>query len=195
VGTKRRALDDAPRVYVDNRQQWRAWLQANHQRDAGIWLCFYKKHHSKYLPWGDIVQEALCFGWIDSLPRRLDDDRTMLYVSPRKPGSPWSGINKRHVAELEERGLLHSAGRAKIDAARKDGSWELLDDVEAMQVPDDLAAALDRVPGARAGYAALTDGRKRGLLWWVKTAGTASTRQSRIDKTAAAAAEGRAANE
>ena len=194
MGTKvRRRLDEAERVHVRNRAEWRAWLQDHYQQPDGIWLVFYKKHHPLYLPWGDIVQEALCFGWIDNLPRKLDQDRTTLYVAPRKPGSPWSGLNKRHIEVVADAGLMHPAGQAKIDAAKADGSWALLDDVEAMLVPDDLAAALDGIAGARNAYEGFTPGVKRGLLWWIKSAKTDATRAARIGKTAAQAALGKAA--
>lgn len=194
MGSKARAIDRAERVAVTNRAEWRAWLTANHTRESGIWLVFYKKRHALYLPWNDIVQEALCFGWIDSLARKLDDDRTMLYVSPRKPGSAWSGLNKKHIAELEDTGLIHPAGQAKIDAARRDGSWTLLDDIEAMLVPSDLAVALDGTPGARAGYDSFRPSARRGLLWWIKCARTEATRHARIARTAEQAARGKVAN-
>ena len=187
-------LDRAPRVAVANRAEWRAWLLANHTLPQGIWLVFHKKHHRLHLPWRDIVQEALCFGWIDSTKRRVDDDRSMLYVSPRRPGSPWSGLNKRHIVEITEAGLMHPSGQARIDAAREDGSWTLLDDVEAMVLPPDLIAALDTRPGARAAFDSFTPGAIRGLLWWIKSARTASTRAARIERTAVAAADGRVAN-
>ncbi|MBT8494709.1 MAG: YdeI/OmpD-associated family protein [Deltaproteobacteria bacterium] len=194
MGGKRRALDAAERVEVANRAQWRAWLAGNHRRTSGIWLVVFKKHHPHYLPWADIVQEALCFGWIDSTNRRLDDDRTMLYLSPRKPGSPWSKINKRHIAELESSGLMQPAGRAKIDAAKRDGSWVLLDDVEAMIMPRDLEASFAEQPDARRNYDRFPDGAKRGLLWWIKSARTEATRQNRVAKTVAQAASGKIAN-
>lgn len=194
MGGKPRAVDRKLRVEVANRAQWRDWLEANHRQTEGVWLVYHKKHHPLYLAWQDIVQEALCFGWIDGQAKRLDADRTMRYLSPRKPGSPWSALNKKHIAELNEQGLMRAAGRDKIAAAKRDGSWTLLDDVEALIVPEDLAEALASTPGARANYDAFTRSHKRGLLWWVKSARTAKTRADRIDRVANAAAQGRVAN-
>ena len=194
MGSKARAIDSAERVEVANRAELRAWLARNHRQAGGIWLIFYKKHHALYLPWGDIVQEALCFGWVDSQKRRLDDERTMLYLCPRRPGSPWSGLNKKHIAGLEKTGLIHPAGQARIDAAKQDGSWTLLDDIEALIVPPDLARALDGIPGARDGYDRFRPSAKRGLLWWIKSAGTEATRNARIARTAEQAARGEVAN-
>lgn len=194
MGGKRRAIDSAERVEVASRAEWRAWLAARHRQTEGIWLVFHKKHHPLYLAWEDVVREALCFGWIDGLARRFDDDRTMRYISPRKPGSPWSALNKRHIAELEECDLIRPAGREKIEAAKQDGSWTLLDDIEAMIVPKDMADALASTPDARVNYDAFAPSAKRGLLWWVKSARTTATRDARIARVAADAAQGRVAN-
>jgi len=194
VGFKTRSIDGAERVEIKSRAEWRAWLSRNWERESGIWLVVYKKHHRHYLPWDDIVQEALCFGWIDSTRRRLDVDRTMLYVSPRKPGSHWSKINKQHLQELAAKALIHPAGLSKVNAARADGSWTLLSDIEAMVVPDDLGRALNATPGARAGFEGFTPGAVRGLLWWIKSARTDETRRKRIERTTREAARGRVAN-
>jgi uncharacterized protein YdeI (YjbR/CyaY-like superfamily) len=191
---KRRPLEDIPRVEVKARAELRAWLVANHAESDGVWLATYKKHRPEhYLAWGEIVQELLCFGWIDGLTRRLDEDRSMIYVCPRKRGSGWSRINKGHIEALEAAGLIEAAGRAVIDRAKADGSWSFLDDIEALVVPGDLATALDALDGARAGYEGFTIGQKKQLLWWVKSAKRAATRASRIAATAEAAAQGRPA--
>ena len=138
-----RPLQDAPEVEVQSRAELREWLAANHARASGVWLVSGKKAAgATYLPYEDIVQECLCFGWIDSLGRAKDDLRSMLYISPRKPGSNWSRVNKAHVQELEARGLIAPAGLAAIDRAKQDGTWTALDGVEALEVPPDLAAAL-----------------------------------------------------
>ncbi len=190
------ALDDKPRVEVETRAAWRAWLTANHDRSDGIWLVTFKKHcGERYLSYDAYVEEALCFGWIDSLPRKLDADRRMHYLCRRRPGSPWSGLNKRRVAQLQAAGLMTPAGQALIDQAKQDGSWTLLDDIEALIVPDDLAAALDALPGAAAGFEGFSKSAKRGLLWWIKSAKRAATRANRIEKTARGAAVGAVANQ
>jgi uncharacterized protein YdeI (YjbR/CyaY-like superfamily) len=182
------AKDDYARVEVTERSQWRRWLSRNHERAEGIWLVTYKKHcGDRYLPYDAVVEEALCFGWIDSLPRRLDADRTMLLLTPRRPGSPWSRLNKQRVAALEDAGRIAPSGRTKIEAAREDGSWTVLDEVEDLVVPDDLASALDGETGARSGYEALSPSVKKGILWWIKSAKRPTTRADRIARTVRAA--------
>lgn len=179
---------------VKTRAELRAWLVVNHADSVGVWLATYKKGRPEhYLAWGEIVQELLCFGWIDGLTRKLDEDRSMIYICPRKRGSGWSRINKRHIEVLEAAGLIEAAGRAVIDRAKADGSWSFLDDIEALVVPEDLAAALDELHGARAGYDGFTNGQKKQLLWRVKSAKRATTRASRVAATAEAAAQGRPA--
>lgn len=184
-----RPATDYPQVEVRSRAEWRAWLAANHDRSRGIWLVTFKRRHPDYLAYDDQVEEALCFGWIDSLTRALDADRSMLLMTPRKPGGGWSAPNKARVARLEAAGLLAPAGRAVIEAARADGAWSKLDAVEALEVPDDLAAAL-AAAGAREGYEAWPRSVKRGTLEWLLLAKTAPTRRARLDEIAASAARG-----
>ncbi|MGP1273385.1 MAG: YdeI/OmpD-associated family protein [Phycisphaerales bacterium] len=188
-------LDDLERVQVTSRAQWRRWLAKHHGQAESIWLVTFKKADAaRHVPYGDIVEEALCFGWIDSLPRALDDARTMLLVSPRKAGSPWSALNKRRVRSLARAGLIQPAGQAKIDAAKRDGSWTVYDEIERLTVPEDLAEALDATPGARAGYESFAPSARKGLLWWIKSAKRSATRAERIARTTEAAAQGRIAN-
>ncbi|MGD1855712.1 MAG: YdeI family protein [Leptolyngbyaceae cyanobacterium] len=182
-------------VEVTSREQWRTWLANNHTQTDSIWLVTYKKHTgSRYLPYDAIVEEALCFGWIDSLPRRLDQDRTMLLISPRRPKSPWSKLNKDRITRLLEQGLITSAGQAKIDRAKADGSWIFLDDVEALIIPDDLAAALEANFQADRYFTAFSPSAKKGILQWIKSAKQADTRQRRITKTVEMAAQNLKAN-
>lgn len=187
--------DDYPRVEIDSREALRAWLAQNHERTDGVWLVTYKKHcGDRHVPYDAVVEEVLCFGWIDSLPRKLDADRTMLFLSPRRPGSPWSGVNKKRIAALSNAGRIAPAGQAKIDAAVADGSWTLLDDVEDLVIPNDLAAALDAEPGARRHFEAFPDSSKKGILWWIKSAKRDATRAKRIRETATLAAQNVRAN-
>lgn len=176
--------DTFEQIEVSGRAELRAWLLANHAGTNSIWLVTWRKGDPlRHLPYDDIVEEALCFGWVDSLPRRLDAQRTMLLLSPRKPGSAWSGVNKARVARLEASGLMQPAGRAKIDAAKRDGSWSFLDDVDRLEVPPDLAAALAADPMARDYFAAFPPSTRRGILEWIKQAKQAVTRARRIAET------------
>ena len=175
---------------------WRAWLKAHHARGEGVWLVRYKKATGKpTLSQKEITQEALCWGWVDSVPRRVDKERSAVYVAPRKPGSNWSALNKRYVAEAEASGDMTPAGRAKVDAAKRDGSWTALDGVEALAVPDDLAAALAARPGARAFWDAFPPSTRRGILEWVLNAKRPATRQKRIEETARLAERNMRANQ
>jgi uncharacterized protein YdeI (YjbR/CyaY-like superfamily) len=137
------------------------------------------------------VDEALCFGWIDSRVRRLDEGRFQQWYCPRRAGSIWSALNKARVERLREAGLLAPAGLARIEAAMADGSWEILDRVDALEMPADLAARLRAVPGAEAGFSALAASIRKPLLYWVLSAKRPQTRASRVASVAAAAAEGR----
>src|SRR6476469_2355295 len=132
-------MPDAPRVYVADRAAWRAWLAEHGTGSTGLWLV-YDKGRGRRLSYDDIVEEALCFGWIDSLPRTLDDTRAMLYVAPRKPRSSWSRVNKERVERLIAAGAMTPAGLAVVEAAKAGGTWNALDRVEDGDEPRDLAA-------------------------------------------------------
>ncbi len=183
-------MDHAARVQVESRQQWRQWLEQNHTQTEGIWLVTFKKHcGERYLSNNDIVEEALCFGWIDSVPRKLDEDRTMLWLSPRKPGSGWSRVNKERIERMQAAGLMTPAGSAKIEAARQDGSWCALDDIEALKIPLDLETAFNAYDAARANFEAFPRSAKRGILEWIANAKKPDTRAKRIAETARLANE------
>jgi len=185
--------DEFPRVEVTSRQQWRDWLAANHASSTGIWLIVFKKHcGDRHVSWPDVVREAICWGWIDSRTRRVDEDRMSLRFTPRKRGSIWSATNKRIIAELEEQGLIQPPGQALIDAAKADGSWTFLDDVEALIEPPDLVAALDAEPAARAHWDGVIPSVRKRALYWVKTAKREATRSGRIAKIVGRCSEGEA---
>ena len=186
---------DFLRVQVESRAEWRAWLDANHTRTESIWLVTFKKAAGeRYLSYDDVVEEALCFGWIDSLGRTLDHERTMLLLSPRKSGSGWSRANKERIERLIAQGLIAAPGLAKIEQAKADGSWARLDQVEALIIPDDLAEALSRHEGAATNFEAFPRSAKRGILEWIMQAKRPETRAKRIAETARLAAENRRAN-
>jgi uncharacterized protein YdeI (YjbR/CyaY-like superfamily) len=173
-----------------SRAQLRKWLLANHESATTFWLVAFKKHVADAcIPYGEIVEELLCVGWIDSRTRRLDDDRTMLLVTPRNPGSTWSASNKKRVARLERTGLMTGAGRRAIETAKKDGSWTFLDDVEKLVVPEDLATALAKNKRAQKNYDAFAASSRKIVLLWIKTAKREATRKQRIRETVRLAAK------
>lgn len=182
--TSRKGLDQLERVTVASRAEWREWLHLNHAQSQSIWLVRFKKAAGqRYVPYSDIVDEALCFGWIDSLPRKLDELRPMLLLSPRKPGSAWSKINKDKVARLIEQGLMTAAGVEKIDQAKADGSWDALNAVDALIIPDDLQAALACNAPAHQYFGRFPPSSRRGILEWIASAKQAGTRARRIAET------------
>lgn len=143
----------AQRIHPTSPSEFRRWLRDYHAKSDGVWVVFHKK--STGLPrmsYDESVEVALCFGWIDSRPSKLDSTRSMLWFTPRRPGSGWSRKNKERLRHLQARGLMHPAGRAKVAAAKADGSWTQLDQVERLIVPDDLAKALQAKPGAKSQF-------------------------------------------
>lgn len=172
-----RAAEGAPRVEVRSRAELRAWLAANHAAGLSVWLVTYKKHLPEYLPYGDMIEELLCWGWIDSQTRGVDADRTSVLVAPRNPKSAWSAINKAKVEAARASGAMTEAGERLVRIAQENGMWAFLDDVERLEVPADLAAALGAL---REGWDAYPRSVRRGTLEWIKTAKGADTRAARI---------------
>lgn len=187
-------LDDYERIVVRSADELWGWLGENHDRDEGVWLVTFKKGSRHHLPRRRVLEAILAHGWIDSLPRKLDDERTMLLITPRKPQSNWSSVNKTIVTELEATGRMMAPGRAAVERAQRDGSWNALDAVEALVVPDDLASALDAHPPARVRFARFPPSSQRGILEWIASAKRPETRARRVLQTAEKAAENRKAN-
>ena len=185
------ALDDRERLHVEDRAQWRTWLAEHHADSPGVWVVTWKPSTGRPHPtYEDVIEEALCFGWVDSQGRRLDDERSMLYMAPRKRGGTWAGTNKARVARLEAAGLMAPAGRAAIDRAKEDGSWTLLDDVERLVVPADLAAAFAAHPGSREQWDGFTPSSRQMMLGWIALAKRPATRAQRVLAVAQAAQRG-----
>ena len=183
------ALDDAPHVHADDRATWRAWLEANHATATGAWLVTWRTRSGRQgLDYEAAIEEALCVGWVDSTGGRVDDERGKLYFAPRKPRSVWAATNKARVERLIAEGRMQPAGLAAIERAKANGSWEILDSVERLEVPDDLAAALDAQPPAAANFAAFPPSARKMLLGWLVTARRPETRARRIEEIADAAA-------
>jgi uncharacterized protein YdeI (YjbR/CyaY-like superfamily) len=183
-------------IHPDTPAGWRDWLAANHTRAEGVWLIYNKKNAGKpTISYTEAVEEALCFGWVDSKGNTLDDERTMLWFAPRKAGSGWSRPNKERIERLIATGRMTPAGLAKIEAAKADGTWTLLDAVENLEVPDDLAAEFARYPDARAHWDAFPRSIKRGILEWIVQAKRPETRANRIAETTRLAQENERANQ
>jgi uncharacterized protein YdeI (YjbR/CyaY-like superfamily) len=167
------------RIHPKSTAEWRRWLHDNHAKTQGVWLVTYKAATGKpRLRYEECIPDALCYGWIDSVNRPLDEERTGLLFTPRKARSGWSRTNKVRIARLMNEGLMQPAGLAKIAAAKVDGSWTLLDSVEALEVPDDLRNALGAT-GMRK-FEALTPGRRKEHLRAVVTAKRPETRARRV---------------
>lgn len=188
--------DDAPQVHAETLEEWRDWLLAHHDTEAGAWLVSWKAPTGKpSVKYELAVEEALCVGWIDSAGRTLDDERRALWFTRRKPGSGWARTNKERIVRLEAEGRMLPAGRAVIDAAKADGSWTLLDDVENLIVPDDLAAAFERHPGSRENFDAFPPSARRAILEWIVQAKREATRAARLEESARLAAQNVRANQ
>ena len=180
-----------PLLAVADRAELRAWLEHNHASSPGVNLAIGKKGgRATALTYDDAVEEALCFGWIDSTARRLDDDRYTVLFTPRKRGGTWARTNKARVERLIAEGRMTPAGMSAIEAAKADGSWMALEDVENLVVPDDLAIALERA-GARERFDALGVSARQMALYWISTAKRDATRAERVSATVSAALEGR----
>jgi uncharacterized protein YdeI (YjbR/CyaY-like superfamily) len=160
-----------------------------------VWLVTWKKDSKgPYVSYDDVVDELICFGWVDSLPRKLDTRRTMLRISPRAPGSNWSKVNKERVRRLARAGRMEPGGLAAVNAAKANGAWNALDDVENLELPIELEAEFRKHPGSRRFFERFPRSSKRGILEWIINARTAQTRRARIAATAMKAARNLKAN-
>ncbi len=179
-----------------SREEWRSWLAENHTRKLGVWLVSYKKATGKpRFDYDAAVEEALCFGWIDSKPNKLDAERTMLWFAPRKAGTGWSRPNKMRIERMIQSGCMAEAGLKKIAQAKLDGSWSRLDAVEDLVIPEDLDQALAGYPSARDNFMAFPRSAKRGILEWIANAKTDLTRSKRVVETARLAQNNERANQ
>jgi uncharacterized protein YdeI (YjbR/CyaY-like superfamily) len=164
-----------------NRKAWRNWLEKNHAKSHGVWLIYYKKSAGKKrLDYADAVEEALCFGWIDSTSRPIDDETYMQRFTPRKPKSGWSGLNKKRIEKMMAAGLMSKAGLEKIDIAKKDGSWRSLDHIDMIQLPEDFEKALAKNKKAKTNFDNFPPFTKKQFLYRINSAKRPETRKERI---------------
>ena len=179
-------------VRAKDRAAWRVWLERNHETSPGVWLVVAKKNARRPgVTYVEAVEEALCFGWIDSRPNTLDDEHYLQRLSPRKPKSVWSRPNKERIARLIAEGRMTEAGLRPIEAAKRDGSWSALDDTDDLVVPNDLAAALAASPAARGHFDAYPPSVKKMVLYWITSAKRPETRARRIAEVVSQASEGK----
>ena len=183
------------RLDVRTRAEWRRWLRENGASSNAVWLVLHKKASPEPgISYEAAVEEALAFGWIDSKPNKLDEHRYLLYFAQRKPGSVWSARNKERVKKLVAARRMTAAGLAKVRAARRDGSWNSLDDVDKLQLPQDLQDALAANKKAALNFERFSTSSKRIILYWIGTAKRPGTRSARITKTVSLAARNIRAN-
>jgi uncharacterized protein YdeI (YjbR/CyaY-like superfamily) len=173
------AAEGADTLTIQSRADLRDWLAAHHGTGKAVWLALWKKAHPGHVPYETVVEELLCWGWIDSTPRTLDAMRSRLMIAPRNPKSAWSAVNKAHVERARASGAMTPAGEAKVAAAVANGMWDFLNDVDALIDPPDLTAALEAT-GTTAFWAAQPRTIRRGALEWIKMAKTPETRSKRI---------------
>ena len=185
------AADGRPSVHPETLEQWRGWLREHHARDSGVWVVQWKKHTGRpALGYEEQVVEALAWGWIDSTAGTVDADRVRMWFSPGRPTSGWARPNKARVERLLAEGRMQPAGQRAVDLAHENGSWTLLDDVEALVVPDDLATALAARPGAREHWDGFAPSARKQMLGRLVTAKKAQTRARRVEQIADAAGRG-----
>ncbi|WP_379992740.1 YdeI/OmpD-associated family protein [Dyadobacter subterraneus] len=165
----------------ESRHQWRRWLEENHDRERSVWVIFYKnKSNLPTITWSEAVDEALCFGWIDSIAKPIDEEKFMRFFSKRKAKSVWSAINKEKIKRLIDEKLITKAGFECIEIAKQNGTWTILDHVEALVIPEDLEKELQKRPSAKSYFSSLSKSDKKGILQWLVQAKRSETREKRI---------------
>lgn len=173
-----------------NREEWRNWLMQYHLSKASVWLiCYKKKSNRPSLSWSDAVEEALCFGWIDSVRRPIDEDKFMQFFGKRKARGTWSKVNKKKIERLIQGGQMMPAGYQSIEAAKLNGSWTILDKVEELHIPPDLEEAFSSLPGSGEFFSGLSKSARKAILQWLVLAKLPATRQKRIYEIAELAAQ------
>jgi uncharacterized protein YdeI (YjbR/CyaY-like superfamily) len=173
-----------------NRKAWRNWLARNHQKEKAVWLIMYKKDsNAKSIKYDEAVEEALCFGWIDSVSYKRDEESRYQYFSPRKPKSNWSKLNRNRVESMIRQGLMTPAGQALVDLAKEKGTWESLEEIDNMSIPEDLQKQFSKNKKALKYFEAFPPSSKKMILGWIYLAKRPETRKKRIEETVKLAAK------
>ncbi|RZK42423.1 MAG: hypothetical protein EOO90_07355 [Pedobacter sp.] len=177
-------MNEEPETFCPkNRTEWRDWLNKNSLGKQSVWLIYFKKSsQTPSISYSEAVDEALCFGWIDSTRKSLDEERFMQFFCKRKPNSGWSKINKGKIEVLTKQGLMTKAGQDSIETAKQNGSWTILDEVEELLIPQDLELAFLAKPGSADYFSGLSKSNKKMILQWIAVAKRAETRTKRIDE-------------
>lgn len=174
-------MDQKEHHYFKNAKEWRKWLHDNHATSTGICLIFYKVGSEfESMRWEEAVQVAICYGWIDSTVKKMDEDRRKQVFSPRKDKSVWSKLNKTYIDKLLKENLIHESGLAKIEMAKQNGSWTTLDAVEDLMIPEDLKLAFEQNRMAFDNYQNFSPSYRKSYLYWLKQAKREETRNKRI---------------
>lgn len=175
-------LAAAPKLYFADRRALRAWFLQNHAKTGAFWLIYDKvKDGKRHLTYDDIVEECLCFGFIDSQPRKVSESQASIYISPRKKGSEWSKLNKSRIVALKKKRLMQPQGLKVIAAAKKDGSWDKINASENHEEPADFTAALKKKPELRKHFDGLAPSTRKAFLHRLLSAKTPTTRAQRMD--------------
>ena len=180
-------------LHVTNVEDWRQWLEKNHDKENEVWLIFYKKHTGKPgVPYDDAVEEALCFGWIDSIIKRIDDEKFSRKFTPRKPDSKWSELNKKRVKKMIQQGRMTKAGQALIDAAKESGKWEqVISHPQDFPIPPGVIKAISANKKAWENFNNLAPSYKKQYIGWITTAKKEETRQRRLKEAVQLLAQGK----
>jgi len=174
-------LEEKEHLYFKNAQEWREWLHDNHDMSQGVYLIFYRVNSTyESMRWEEAVQVAICYGWIDSTVKKLDDERRRQMFTPRKDKSVWSKLNKTYIEKLIADDLMHESGLRKIAIAKQNGSWVSLDDLEDLVVPKDLEEAFNTNPTAFNHYNNFSKTYRKNYLYWLNQAKREATRKARI---------------
>jgi uncharacterized protein YdeI (YjbR/CyaY-like superfamily) len=170
--------------------EWRKWLNKNHLSKKSVWLvCYKKKSNKPTITWSDAVDEALCFGWIDSKRIPIDEEKFMQFFSKRKPNGTWSKVNKEKIKQLIDKGLMTKAGFDIIETSKQNGSWTILDKVEELITPKDLVQEFKNKKGSKAFFLTLSKSVRKAMLQWIVLAKQPETRQKRIIEIAELASQ------